>query len=110
MPFLQFLNGSRDQAVEELHASASLILGSGADAQIQCSDTGVSPQHCQVYPADGKYWLRDLGAGSTVFKMRRIGPSNPPEIVPIMPGEVFILGTTYVKFWAERPPAGGGGG
>lgn len=111
MAFLQFLNGSRDQQFEELHATASNFLGSAAEGnQIQLEDPGISPQHCQIYPSDGKYWLKDLGHGSTVIKMRRIGPNNPPDTVPLEPGAVFILGQTYVKFWAEKPAGGTGGG
>lgn len=110
MPFLQFLSGARDQAFDELLASGSMVIGSGPEAQIQCSDTGVSPAHCQVYLADGKWWLADMGAGSTVMQMRRLGASGTPGTVPLAPGTVFIVGGTYVKFWAERPPEGGGGG
>lgn len=111
MAFLQFLSGSRDQQFEELHATASNFLGAAAEGnQIQLEDPGISPQHCQIYPSDGKYWLKDLGHGSTVIKMRRIGPNNPPDTVPLEPGAVFILGQTYVKFWAEKPAGGGEGG
>ena len=111
MAFLQFLNGTRDQQYEELHATASNFLGAAAEGnQIQLEDPGISPQHCQIYPSDGKYWLKDLGHGSTVIKMRRIGPNNPPDTVPLEPGTVFILGQTYVKFWAEKPAGGAGGG
>jgi DNA repair exonuclease SbcCD ATPase subunit len=113
MPFLQFLSGNRDQDVEELHATHSTYIGSGDEVQIKLADSGVQPQHCQLYPdpsGSGRYWIKGLGQGSTVIKMRRIGPSNPPDTVQLDTGEVFILGQTYVKFWPEKPPSGGGGG
>ncbi len=109
MPFLQFFSGGRDQEFVELNPAGGSVIGNNPEAQVQCNDPGVMPNHCQVYQGDGKWWLRDGGAGSTVMKMRRIGPNNPPEIVPLTPGEVFIVGPTYFKFWLEKPAGGGGG-
>lgn len=110
MPFLQFFSGQRDQEIVELNPAGGTVIGNNPEAQIQCSDAGVMANHCQVYQGDGKWWLRDGGSGSTVMQMRRIGPNNPPEIVPLAPGEVFIVGQTYFKFWLEKPAGGGGGG
>lgn len=102
--FLQFLNGSRDQQVEELNPAASLVIGSGDDAHIRVADAGIEGRHCQVYPAQGAFWLQDLGAGNTILHMKRLkGTTERLEA-----GDIFILGQTFVKFWAERPAAGGG--
>jgi FHA domain-containing protein len=109
MPFLQFFSGARDQEIVELNAAGGTVIGNNPEAQVQCSDAGVMANHCQVYQGDGKWWLRDGGSGSTVMQMRRIGPNNPPEIVPLTPGEVFIVGQTYIKFWQDKPAGGGGG-
>jgi len=109
MPFLQFFSGGRDQELIELGAAGGTVIGNNPEAQVQCNDAGVMANHCQVYQGDGKWWLRDGGSGSTVMQMRRIGPNNPPEIVPLTPGEVFIVGQTYIKFWMDKPPASGGG-
>ncbi|MGE0710244.1 MAG: FHA domain-containing protein [Planctomycetota bacterium] len=113
MAFLQFLSGSRDQEVEELHPTHSTYVGSGGEVQITLKDPNVLPQHCQLYPdpsGNGRYWLKALPQGSTILKMRRLGTAGIPDTVQLDPGEVFILGPTYVKFWAEQPPSGGGGG
>lgn len=109
MPFLQFFSGAKDQEIVEISAGGGTVIGSNAEAQVQCTDAGVMSNHCQVYQGDGKWWLRDGGSGSTVMQMRRIGANNPPEIVPLTPGEVFIIGQTYIKFWEEKPAGGGGG-
>lgn len=106
MPFLQFLSGARDQDFDELNAAASLVVGSGAEAHIRCGDPGIEAKHCTVYPAQGKFWLQDVGTGSTVLNMKRL--QNATE--GLTSGDVFILGTTYVKYWDEKPGGGGGGG
>ncbi|RMG12711.1 MAG: FHA domain-containing protein [Planctomycetota bacterium] len=106
MAFLQFLSGARDQEFEPLNDSASLVLGSGPEAHLRCPDPGVEAKHCTIYPAQGSFWLQDLGAGMTVFNMQRMAGSTQP----LKPGDVFIVGRTYVKFWAEKPAQPGGGG
>ena len=110
MPFLQFFSGGRDLEIVELSSSGGTVIGNNPEAQVLCNDAGVMANHCQVYQGDGKWWLRDGGSGSTVMQMRRIGPNNPPEIVPLTPGEVFIVGQTYIKFWLEEPASASGGG
>jgi len=106
MPFLQFITGSRDQQFEELNPAASLVVGSGAEAHIKVSDPDIQPKHCNVYPAQGSYWLQDLGTGRTIVRMKSL--SNTTE--GLKAGDVFIVGTTFVKFWQEKPAGGGGGG
>ncbi len=100
--FLQFLNGSRDQQVEELNPAASLVIGSGDDAHIRVVEPGVEGRHCQVYPAQGAFWLQDLGAGNTILHMKRLKGTTEG----LKAGDIFILGQTFVKFWTERPAVG----
>ncbi|MCO5171465.1 MAG: FHA domain-containing protein [Planctomycetes bacterium] len=104
--FLQFLNGGRDQEVEDLNPQASLVLGSAGDAHIRVGDPGIEGRHCQVYPAQGSFWLQDLGAGNTILHMKRLKGTTEG----LKAGDIFIIGTTFVKFWTERPAVGGGGG
>jgi DNA repair exonuclease SbcCD ATPase subunit len=106
VPYLQFLNGGRDQQAEELNAAASLVVGSGDEAHIRLSDGGVEGRHCQVYPGQGTFWLQDLGTGSTILHMKRLKGTTEG----LKDKDIFIVGTTFVKFWADKPPAGGGGG
>lgn len=105
MAFLQFLNGGRDQQVEELNPQASLVVGSAGDAHIRVGDPGVEGRHCQVYPAQGAFWLQDLGAGNTILHMKRLKGTTEG----LKAGDIFIIGQTFVKFWTERPVVGGGG-
>jgi DNA repair exonuclease SbcCD ATPase subunit len=105
MACLQFLSGSRDQELQELSESYALTLGSGAGGQIIVRDQGVAEQHCQVYLAQGSWWLRNLDADTVLGKAR----VKPGDTRPLPDRTVFIVGSTYVKFWATRPPAGGAG-
>lgn len=106
MSFLQFVTGSRSQEFVELNPTASLIVGSSSSAHIQLHDPDVQQQHCRIYPAQGAFWLQDLGQGFTILNMKRL--SNETE--GLRANDVFIVGRTFIKFWAEKPPATGGGG
>ncbi len=82
----------------KLNPSASLVLGSGPEAHIRIP--GLQPKHATVYPAQGSYWLQDLGTGVTIHGMRRLQDS----VVLLESSDVVILGTTYVQFWSNTPP------
>lgn len=102
MAYLQFMNGTRDQQVEELNPAASLVVGSAEDAHVRVTDAGVEGRHCQVYPAQGAFWLQDLGAGNTILHMKRLKGTTEG----LKAGDIFILGQTFVKFWTEKPTVG----
>jgi DNA repair exonuclease SbcCD ATPase subunit len=102
--YLQFISGGRDQQLEELNPGASLVIGSGDQAHIRLMDAEVKDAHCQVYPGGGSFWLQDLSVGNTVMNMKRLKGTTEG----LKDRDVFIVGTTFVKFWAEKPPAGGG--
>ena len=108
MAFLRFITGKRVDEVIELNPSATLVLGSSADSHIQLTDDKeIHGTHCQVYPAEGSFWLRDLGEGGlTILNMRRLAG----ETDVLRDHDVFIIGRTFVKFLAERPAGGGGAG
>jgi predicted nuclease with TOPRIM domain len=110
MAYLQFLTGTRAEEVVELNDAATLIVGSAADSHIQLLDPEIAPNHCQVYPAQGGFWLQDLGMGATILNMRRLAG----ETAGLREKDVFILGRTFIKYWVESPStaaaAGGGGG
>ena len=99
MAHLQFLSGSRDQELVELHDTASLLLGRGSEVHIPLEDDGIAPRHCLLYPAQGSIWLQDLGEGTTIYGLQRL----KGDTVRLRDREVFILGEVYVKFWASRP-------
>ncbi|RMG19006.1 MAG: FHA domain-containing protein [Planctomycetota bacterium] len=105
MAWLQFLSGERADDFVELNPTATLIIGSAPDAHIQLRDPEIAPQHCQVYPAQGAYWLRDLGQGMTVHGLHRL----VQETEGLRDHDVFILGRTFVRFCAQ-PPRGASGG
>jgi DNA repair exonuclease SbcCD ATPase subunit len=69
------------------------------------SDPEVAPSHCQVYPAQGNYWLQDLGAGQTFLNMQRLGGETDGLNV----NDVFIMGRTFVRFLETAPASGGAG-
>lgn len=106
MACLQFLSGSRDQDIQELSEAGSLTLGSAAagPGQITVTDQGVADQHCRIYLAQGNWWLQNLNPDTVLGKAR----VKPNEIRQLPDRTVFIVGSTYVKFWATRPPGGAG--
>lgn len=106
MSYLQILTGPRGDEVIELNSTATLIVGSAPDAHIQLPDSDVTPNHCQVYPAQGSFWLQDLGQGSTVLNMRRL----TGEIEGLKPLDVIIVGRTFLRFLAQAPAAASGSG
>ena len=53
------------------------------------SGEGIAPKHCQVYPAQGSYWLQDLGEGTTIHGMKRI----VSETVQLQPYDVVMTGS-----------------
>lgn len=99
MPFLQILTGGRADELFELNPAATLLVGSGPDAHIRLPDARVGASHCRVYPAQGKYWLQDLGASTTVINLRRV----PNETTGLAARDIIILGQTFVRFIDERP-------
>jgi DNA repair exonuclease SbcCD ATPase subunit len=81
-------------------------VGSDPQSHIRVDDPGIEPRHCQVYPAQGSFWLQNF-ATATVIDMARINPNETRQLVN---KGVFIIGQTYVKFWSEKPAGGSDGG
>jgi FHA domain len=105
MGFLQFLSGSRDQEFQELNPSASLNLGSAEGSHIHVPDPGVDGTHCTIYPAQGQFWLKNEGR-KTILNLQGM---QPQATAGLTDGMVFIVGSTFVKFWVEKPAGAGGG-
>jgi FHA domain/Prokaryotic RING finger family 1 len=99
--FVQFLSGARDGQVEQLHPTASILLGSGEDDHVLVPGPDVEPSQCLVYPGDGHHWLQDHGVGMTVLGTQRVTSATER----LEPGSVFMLGNTVLKLWDEPPPA-----
>ena len=99
MACIQFLNGSRAEELVELNPAATVIVGSAHDVHIQVTDPDVVGSHCQLYPAEGSYWLQDLGEGFTVLNAARLASTA----VGLRPYDVFIRGKTFLRFLAEPP-------
>lgn len=99
MAYVQFLNGPRSDEYVELHPTASLILGSDPDAHILVTDSGVAGKHCTIYPAQGTYWLTDMGEGDTILNMKRLVSATDS----LGPDDIAIVGTTFFRFLSEPP-------
>ena len=98
MAQLQFLSGPRDQERVDLNPSASLVIGRGEGAHIDLGeDEAAEPQHAAIYPADGAFWLQDLGAGITIVDLKRLASTT----AQLHDRDVFIVGGTYLKLWLE---------
>lgn len=99
MPFLQILTGDRAEELFELPTDATLVVGSGPEAHIRLPDSRVAATHCQVFPARGGVWLRDLGQGPTVSNLRRVAG----ETTRLCSLDMLIIGHTFVRYLEERP-------
>jgi len=106
MAYLLVLNGPRLDELFELDPGATLTLGSSADAHIQLPDPDVAAVHGRVYPAEGRFWLQDLGQGYTLLNLDHVSGATQE----LYPHDVLILGRTFLKFVAEPPAARGGAG
>lgn len=104
MPFLQILSGERADELFELHPSASLVVGTGPEAHIRLPDSRMGVSHCQVFPAQGSYWLRDMGQGPTVSNLRRVAAN---ETARLAVRDILIVGHTFMRYLEERPAAAG---
>ena len=104
MAYLLILTGQRADDVVELNPAATLSLGSSSEAHIQLPEADVAATHAQVYPAQGSYWLQDLGEGSTYINMDPL--ANATQV--LRAHDVLALGRTFVQFVTERPHAQGG--
>ncbi|MBL4849889.1 MAG: FHA domain-containing protein [Planctomycetes bacterium] len=100
MAYLQFMNGSRADQLQELSRSSLLIVGNSSEAHVQLTDEGIGATHCSIYPAEGSYWLQAKGQGLTLINTRRL---NNGETGKLQPNDVLILGKTFVRFLAEKP-------
>jgi hypothetical protein len=75
----------------------ALVVGRGAEADLQLSDTGVSRRHAELRPVDGRVELHDLGStNGTRVNGQRV------EVVTLNDGDRITVGTTDLLFRSGR--------
>lgn len=104
MAYLLILTGQRVDELVELSPTATLTVGSSAAAHVRLPDAEIAEIHCQIYPAERRFWLQDLGQGRTLHNLEQL--SN--EASGLSPHDVIVLGSTFLKFVTERPVMVGG--
>lgn len=59
---LRFVGGKYSGRDFALDAARSFIAGRSTEADLVLADDSVSRKHARVYPARGRFWIRDLGS------------------------------------------------
>jgi hypothetical protein len=71
----------------------ALVVGRGAEADLQLSDTGVSRRHAELRPVDGLVELHDLGStNGTRVNGQRV------DVVTLTDGDRITVGTTDLLY------------
>jgi pSer/pThr/pTyr-binding forkhead associated (FHA) protein len=69
--------------------SAPLIIGRGADVDMQIVDPTVSRHHCVIWRAAGRCWIRDLGSTNHT----RVNDRSA-RITELFEGDIVVIGQT----------------
>lgn len=78
---------------------APLIVGRGADADLQIKDPTVSRHHCVIWRAAGRCWVRDLGSMNHTRVNNRLAST-----AELFEGDVVVIGQTALTV-ASGPEA-----
>ena len=77
--------------------SAPVIIGRGADVDLQIGDPTVSRYHCVVWRASGRCWVRDLGSTNQTRVNNRSA-----RVMEIFDGDAVAMGETIVTLTSRR--------
>ena len=78
---------------------APIIVGRGADVDLQIKDPTVSRHHCVIWCAAGRCWVRDLGSMNHTRVNNRLA-----SLAELVEGDVVVIGQTALTFaWARQP-------
>jgi len=96
-----------DTKTTEINLKLPTTIGRGRGTPIVLPHPLVSRQHCELYEADGRIMVRDLGSlNGTFVNNQRITDSA------LGPGELLTVGTVTFRavYEAEEPSGSGSGG
>jgi hypothetical protein len=96
-----------DTKTTEINLKLPTTIGRGRGTPIVLPHPLVSRQHCELYEADGRIMVRDLGSlNGTFVNNQRITESA------LGPGELLTVGTVTFRavYEAEEPSGSGSGG
>jgi pSer/pThr/pTyr-binding forkhead associated (FHA) protein len=77
--------------------SAPVIIGRGADVDLQVVDPTVSRYHCVVWRAAGRCWIRDLGSTNQTRVNNRSA-----RVMELFDGDAVVMGQTIVTVASRR--------
>ena len=89
---LRFVGGKYQGRDFALDANRSFIAGRSTEADLVLADDSVSRKHARVYPARGRFWIRDLGS--------RNGTVVNGEVVLhhcLRPGDRVAIGSSLAR-------------
>jgi Inner membrane component of T3SS, cytoplasmic domain len=98
MPFFRILNGPlRGQRVRV--PETGLVIGRGAEADLQLDDAWVSREHLRIEMDAGGWRLRDLESENGCFLN-----DEPVREASLAPGDRIRLGAIEMRFFHQAPP------
>ena len=77
--------------------NAPVIIGRGADVDLQVVDPTVSRYHCVVWRAAGRCWVRDLGSTNQTRVNNRSA-----RVMELFENDVLVMGQTIVTLASHR--------
>ena len=77
--------------------NAPVIIGRGADVDLQIGDPTVSRYHCVVWRASGRCWVRDLGSTNQTRVNNRSA-----RVMELFDGDAVVMGETIVTLDIRR--------
>jgi serine/threonine protein kinase len=96
---LQVVAGPSQGKAFPLHPGMKVVIGRGDTVHIKLADPTVSRAHCVIDWVDNKPVLKDGGSKTGT----RVNGKAITEH-PLLPGEVFNIGTSQLRYHVDTPP------
>jgi len=98
-----------ENATRQFELRLPTVIGRSRSTDITLANPLISRHHCEVFEAEGRLMLRDLGSLNGTFVGETRLSSEP---IALVPGEKFSLGpvTLQAEYWAAEEDAEESGG
>jgi Ca-activated chloride channel family protein len=83
----------------------SITVGRTGQSQVRVEGRGVAREHCTIVGQDGKFYVKDLGGGSSTL----VNGKPLAGSIPLSPGDLLRVGEVELRYEEEGDKGGGGG-